>query len=85
MAITATTTLDIVGQTQTITFNNPSQIDQFVYSGGQITHKASSTFNLAKSDVLLYFQFLNAFNNVLILNFPTVNASIGGILPSMCI
>jgi len=81
MALTATTTLDIVGQTQTITFNNPSQVDQFVYSGGAIIHKASTTFNLAKSDVVLYFQFLNAFNNLLILNFPKVNASIGAIFP----
>ena len=82
MAITSTTTVDIVGQTQTIQFySGVTILDQFTYSGGQIVHAASTTYSLSKSDLLLYFQFLNAFNNLLIINFPTVNSNIGGFFP----
>ena len=81
MALTQQTTVDIVGQTQTIVFNNPSAVDQIQYASNVITFGISSTYNLAKSDLLLYGQFLNTFNNSLILNFPIVNASIGGVWP----
>jgi len=73
MALTSTTTFDIVGATQTITFNNPTQVDQITYSGNQIIFQTSSAYNLAKSDYLLYFKYLNAFNNLLLLNFPVIS------------
>lgn len=81
MALTQQTTVDIVGQTQTIVFNNPSAVDQIQYSSNQIIFAASTTYNLVKSDLLLYGQFINTFNNSLILNFPQVNSSIGGVWP----
>ena len=84
MALTQQTTVDIVGQTQTIVFNNPGAVDQIQYASGQITFGAISTFNLSKSDLVLYGQFINAFNNQLIINFPSVNQSIGGIWP-LCV
>jgi hypothetical protein len=81
MALTSTTLFDIVGGTQTITFNNPSQIDQISFSNNSITFQACSTYNLAKSDTLLWFQYLNTFNNLLLINFPAINSSIGQIFP----
>lgn len=81
MALTATTTFDISGGTQTITFNNPSQVDQITYSGGNITFGSISSFNLAKSDLLLYINFLSVFNNLLFKNFPSVNSNVNGAFP----
>jgi hypothetical protein len=81
MALTSSTTFDIVGQTQAITFNNPSQVDQITFSSNQITFSASTTFNLAKSDLILYFKYLNAFNNLLLINFPSISSSVGQIFP----
>lgn len=76
MALTSTTTLDIVNQTQTIIFyESASQIDQITYQSGALTFSSISTFNLSKSDYLLYFQYLNAFFNLLIVNFPTLQTS----------
>jgi hypothetical protein len=81
MALTQQTTVDIVGKTQTIVFNDPSAVDQIAYSNNEITFGTISTYNLSKSDLLLYGQFVNTFNNSLILNFPIVNQSIGQIFP----
>jgi hypothetical protein len=81
MALTSVTTFDIVGQTQTITFNNPSQVDQITFSSSQITFATISSFDLVKSDMLLYFKYLNAFNNLLLINFPSISSSIGQIFP----
>ena len=77
MALTSTTTFDIAGQTQTITFNNPSQVDQITFSSNQITFSSESSFNLVKSDILLYNKYLQAFNNLLLINFPSISSSIG--------
>lgn len=81
MALTSTTTLDIIGQTAALTFSNPEQVDQISFANNQITFSSISQFNLAKVDMLLYFQFMNVFNNLLILNFPTLAQSIGLIFP----
>jgi hypothetical protein len=81
MALVQQTTLDIVGETQTIVFNNPGIIDQIQYTSNQIIFATSSTYNLGKSDLLLYGQFINTFNNSLLLNFPIVTTSIGAIWP----
>ena len=81
MALTSTTTFDLVNQTQILTFNNPSQLDQIIFTNNQITFSAISTFNLSKSDLLLYLQFLNIFSVLLSRNFPFVNASIASAWP----
>ena len=81
MALTSTTTFDISGTAQTLTYFNPSQVDQITFSSNQITFAAVSQFNLAKSDLLLYCQFLNIFNNLLIANFPSVSNSISSPWP----
>jgi hypothetical protein len=76
MALTAVTVFDIIGATQTITFNNPSQVDQITFSSNSITFQTSSTYSLQKSDFLLYFQYLDVFNNLLFSNFPTIAKSV---------
>ena len=84
MALTSTTTFDIVGHTQTLTFNNPGEVDKISYANGQITFASESSFNLAKSDVFLYNKYLQAFTNLLLINFPSISSSIGQIWP-ICI
>lgn len=81
MALTSTTTFDIVGATQTLTFNNPSQIDQISFSNNQITFASVIAYNLSKSDTILWFKYLNTFNNLLLINFPSISSSIGQIWP----
>jgi hypothetical protein len=76
MALTATTVLDVVDQTQTISFfSSAAQVDQIIYSSNQMTFTAITTFNLVKSDFLLYYQYLNAFFKILPINFPIVNVT----------
>jgi hypothetical protein len=72
MALTSVTTIDIIGGTQTIVFNNPGQIDQIQYSGSGITFSATAGYNLAKSDLLLFGQFITVFYNLLQVNFPSI-------------
>lgn len=84
MALTSTTSFDIVGQTQTLTFNNPGQIDQVSFANNQITFQAETQYSLAKSDMILWFKYLNAFNNLLLINFPSISSSIGQIFP-LCV
>lgn len=81
MALTAITTLDIPGSTQIIKFNNPSQVDEIDYINNQIVFKAISSFNLSKSDFLLYINYLNVYNTALTLNFPSVIADRSLALP----
>lgn len=81
MALTSITTLDIAGQMASLTFSNPSQVDKISFTSNQITFDTISQFNLVKADAILYFQFMNVFNNLLLLNFPTLAQSIGLIFP----
>ena len=81
MTLTSTTTFDLIGQTQTIIFNNPSQIDQITFANNQITWGSTAGYNLSKSDLLLFLQFKNLYSNLLIANFPLVRASLNAILP----
>lgn len=70
MALTAQTTLDIPEQTQTIVFyEGASVVDQITYSGGNITFSAILGFNLSKSDLLLYFKYLQIYLAALYTNF----------------
>lgn len=81
MALTSQTTFDVVGQSQTIVFNNPGSIDQIQFSSGAITFGAISSYNLSKSDMFLYNKYLQAFNTLLLFNFPSISANIGQIWP----
>lgn len=76
MAVTSTTTFDVIGNTSTITFFDPLQIEQITYSGGQITFQTTPGYTLSKSDYLLLFQYLNAYYNQLFINFPSIAASV---------
>lgn len=76
MAITSTTTLDLAGQTATISFyQGITLLDQITFSSNAITYAAISTYNLSKSDMALYFNFVNAFLSLLYTNFPVVGLS----------
>jgi hypothetical protein len=66
MALTSTTTFDIIGQTATLTFFDPGQIDQIVFSGGQFHYGAHSGFTLSKTDIGLYITANNIFNTFLL-------------------
>ena len=73
MALTSTTTLDVVNQVQQITFYESNvQVDQITFQSNVLTFASISTFNLSKSDFLLYFQYLNTFFNLLTVNFPAI-------------
>jgi len=83
MALTATTTLDIVGQTSTISFNQGATlVDQITLGSNAITYQAISTYNLSKSDMALYYAFLNIFLLSLYTNFPTVSQNTNLIFPN---
>jgi signal transduction histidine kinase len=70
MALTTTTEVDIVGQTQTISFYESSTlVDQITFSSNTFTFQTISTYNLSKSDFLLYWQFLNTYWLLIITNF----------------
>ena len=82
MALTSTTTFDIANQTQTINFYSSSVlVDSISYSAGVLNYANVAQFNLSKSDIILYFQYLNIFNNTLLVNFPSLNASLIQALP----
>lgn len=81
MALTSVTVLDILGQTSSITFNNPGQVDQISFSSNQITYSSCSQYNLGKSDCALYFQFLNTWYNLLLVNFPTLGSQLQAAWP----
>jgi hypothetical protein len=76
MALTAVTTLDVIGQTQTITFNNPTQVDQITFASGAITWQSTAGYSLVKSDYALFQKYIQVFNSLLFPNFPTVCSSV---------
>lgn len=81
MALTNSTTFDVAAQTQSMTFDNPGMVDQISYASGVITYSAISSYNLSKSDLLLYLKYINTFNNLLIVNFPTISTTLNSIWP----
>lgn len=81
MALEQILTTNSVATTASLTFNNPSQVDQVDFGSNTITFAECSAFNLVKSDVLLYIQYMNYFNNNLLVNFPSVQASINTAFP----
>ena len=82
MTLTSQTTIDLIGQTSTLSFyQGASLIDQVTYSSNSITYQAISTYNLSKSDMLLHYAFLNTWLSSLYSNFPIVSQSINLIFP----
>lgn len=81
MALTNQTTFNVTGGTQSAVFSDPGQIDQISFANNQITYSAISSYNLSKSDLLLYLQYLNTFNNLLLVNFPSVSTVLNSIWP----
>jgi hypothetical protein len=76
MALTSQTTLDLVGQSSVLSFyQGVSLVDQITYSSNQITYASISSYNLSKSDMALYYNFLNTWLSSLYANFPIVAAS----------
>jgi hypothetical protein len=85
MTLTNTITVDLVGQTQTISFyEGASLVDQIEYSTSGVTFSTISSFNLSKSDCILYNTYLILFYNTLLLNFPYLNLQLSGIWP-LCV
>ena len=81
MALISTTTFDVVGQAQTIVFNNPTPVDQIQFASGQITFGIISSFTLNKNNMFLYNKYLQAFNTLLLFNFPSIGSNIGQKFP----
>jgi len=82
MALQSTTFLDIVNNTASLTYTlNSSQVDEITYSSNSITFSSISSFNLMKSDAILYSTFINVFLNLLLINFPSIQNSRGISLP----
>jgi len=82
MALTQTTTLDVVGQTSVLSFyQSATLVDQVSFGSNQITFASISSFNLSKSDLLLYIQYKIAWNNLILLNFPTILQYVNGAFP----
>jgi hypothetical protein len=82
MALTQTTTVDLVGSTQTISFfTGVTLVDQITFSSNALTFQAISSYSLSKSDFALYFQYLNAFFFLIQTNFPSTAAQFRNILP----
>lgn len=81
MALTSTTTLDDQNQTGTISFyQSATLVDQITFSSNQVTFATISSFNLSKSDVLLYYKLLVSFFVQMQTNFG-INSSADGIFP----
>jgi hypothetical protein len=82
MALTSQTTLDLAGQTATLSYyQGASLIDQITFANNAITYQTISTYNLSKSDMALYYKFLNAFYQILNFNFPIVSQSLNLVWP----
>jgi len=81
MALTAQTIFDIDAGTQSITFSNPAAIDTISYSSNTLTFGTTSDFTLSKSDFALYNKYLQAFNSLLIFNFPKIASFFNGAFP----
>lgn len=75
MALTNATTFDVISNTSTITFYNPGQVDQITYSANTVTFQSETTYNLSKSDLLLFMKYIFSFHAQLLLNFPSVALS----------
>lgn len=82
MALTSTTTIDLVGQTQVLNYyEGVTLTDTITYSSNSITFSSTSGFTLSKSDTILYNTFFQAFFTLLVLNFPIVSKSNGLAFP----
>lgn len=76
MALTAVTTFNVLGGTQSIVFDNPSQIDSISFAGNAITWGVTAGYTLSKQDYALFQQYINVFNNLLFANFSSISSSL---------
>lgn len=77
MALTSTTSLDVVSQISTISFyQGVSIVDQITFSSNTVTYQSISSYNLSKSDMDLYIKFLNVYLLLIYTNFPAAGQSI---------
>jgi hypothetical protein len=70
MAIKSTVLLDLPSNIQSITYNvGINQVDKITFASNAITFSAISSFNLIKSDLLIYIANLKSFSDLLFNNF----------------
>ena len=82
MTITSTTTIDLIGQSSLLSYyQGASLVDQITYTGNTIIYAAISSYSLSKTDMSLYYKFLNTWLSVLYANFPIVAQSANLIWP----
>jgi len=82
MALTSTLLLDLADSTQSITYTlSNNQVDQITFSSNSIAFSGISSFNLSKSDLLIYINSLNLFLTAITYNFPVLQNSKGLSLP----
>lgn len=72
MSLLAINTLNLPSLTQSIVFNNPSQVDEISYASNSITYPIASSFVLSQADFALFYQYSQQFYNSLIINFPNI-------------
>lgn len=81
MAITALTTLNLLGITQTIVFSNTSTVDEIDFGNNHITMKAIASFSLSQVDFLAYFQYIDIFQIALLKNFNNLSLNFNIAIP----
>ena len=77
MALQVIITQNTPGQTQSMTFNNPSFCDSITYSSSGITYPIASAWTCSQSDFNLFFTYKGQFFNSLLTNFPFIANSYG--------
>lgn len=82
MALVQVVTIETLAGTASLTLGNPAQVDRLDFASNQIVFASSSSFSLSKSDTLLYIKYLTLFNNILLLNFPTIGQFVNLPLPA---
>jgi hypothetical protein len=82
MALTSVISVDLVGQTQSITYyEGATQTDQITFSSNTITFTSTSGFSLSKSDCILYQSLFQTYFSSLLINFPNICKSANLIWP----
>lgn len=67
-------TQNVPGNTQVITFSNPSTLDTATFGLTGITYPIASTFTLSQADMVLYNNYNILFYTALFYNFPLLNS-----------
>jgi hypothetical protein len=67
-----TATLNLPGNTQSISFGNPTTLDSITYGASGITYPTTSSFVLGASDFALFALYSQQFITALLINFPAL-------------